>query len=267
MTQTPLEIVETRLGFKFYVRPESFDKGIVHEVVESSSQWNYAHLFQFQPDDILFDVGGHIGTFSCRFASQVKQVYAFEPDPTNALLFRKNLELNGIQNVMLNEVALIAGEDQTQTFYLNTKKLTAAHSFHVKNGREGITVQCRKFTDYVSEFKPTCVKLDTEGSEYPLFETLPDEYWSQFRQFVFEWHFGANKDGDHTKYAQIIERMKQVFPYVKAPEAGKGPWALCVACAHEDIFPSIEEVKEQRKQTRKKRSNAKESGEKTQDSV
>lgn len=250
MSDTTLKVVEVPLGPKFYVREGSFDEGIVHEVCKSVSQWSYANLFQFKKDDILFDVGGHIGTFSCRFASEVAKVYAFEPDPENASLFRKNLELNGITNVMLNEVALIAGNQQTETFYLNTKRLTAGHSFHVKAGRKPITVQCRKFVDYVAEFKPNKVKLDTEGSEYPLFETLQDTYWSQFEQFVFEWHFGANKDGDHQKYFDIVKRMQEVFPFVKAPDPGKAPWALCVACAHENIWPSVEEVQEMKKESR-----------------
>jgi FkbM family methyltransferase len=230
-----LQVLQSKSGKQFYVRPDSFDYGIVNEVVDSKSEMSYANLCTFNQDDVWFDIGGHIGTFSCRFAPFVKQIIAFEPDQDNAFLFRKNIELNGVANVQLHNVALIESSELTRTFYLNTKKLTAGHSFYAVRGRQAVTVQCRKLTDYVDEYHPNKIKLDTEGSEQKLFQELPDLYWSQFNQLVFEWHFLINRDKDHSQYEKVLEQMKRNFPFVKSRTTAKA-WTTVVACAQEDIW-------------------------------
>lgn len=52
-----------------------------------------------RPGDCLLDIGAHIGTFSvpfARFAGEAGRVIAFEANPANFSLLRKNVDLNGL---------------------------------------------------------------------------------------------------------------------------------------------------------------------------
>src|SRR5215831_1636534 len=57
----------------------------------------------------VFDVGANIGFYSVLFSKWVGQdgrVIAYEPDPTNIKLLRRNLALNCCDNVIVRPVAL-----------------------------------------------------------------------------------------------------------------------------------------------------------------
>jgi Methyltransferase FkbM domain len=61
------------------------------------------------PGDVFVDVGAHVGWFTTIAARRVGssgQVIACEPYPENAAAFRKNLALNGMQDVLVVESAL-----------------------------------------------------------------------------------------------------------------------------------------------------------------
>lgn len=68
------------------------------------------------PGGVLLDVGAHIGRWSLRLAAKASQVYSVEPNPTTAAVFRYHLNLNGITNVKLFEVA---AWDQADTLHLD----------------------------------------------------------------------------------------------------------------------------------------------------
>jgi FkbM family methyltransferase len=62
---------------------------------------------------VAIDGGANIGLYSLLFAKLVGEtgrVVAFEPDPVNAGRLRRNLELNGVTCVEVEEIALWAGD-------------------------------------------------------------------------------------------------------------------------------------------------------------
>jgi FkbM family methyltransferase len=70
------------------------------------------------PGDVFVDVGAHVGwftTIAARCVGPDGQVIACEPYPENAAALRKNLALNGMQNVLVVESAL---GDQPGTLHL-----------------------------------------------------------------------------------------------------------------------------------------------------
>lgn len=51
------------------------------------------------PDGVFLDVGAHVGHYALRFARRCRRVIAIEPNPLAASGLRRNVALNGIQNV------------------------------------------------------------------------------------------------------------------------------------------------------------------------
>ena len=59
---------------------------------------------EISKNDVVVDIGANIGYYTLIFAKLVGEngkVFAFEPDPSNFALLKKNVELNGFRNVVL----------------------------------------------------------------------------------------------------------------------------------------------------------------------
>ena len=59
--------------------------------------------------NVVLDIGANIGYYTLIFAKLVGEngkVFAFEPDPTNFALLKKNVEMNGYKNVVLVQRAV-----------------------------------------------------------------------------------------------------------------------------------------------------------------
>ena len=84
-------------GIDFEVRPSTNDLDLIspkHEPLTTS--W-----FQVRANDIVVDVGAHIGRYALMAAVNQASVIAIEPDPSNFLLLERNVKLNRRTNVVL----------------------------------------------------------------------------------------------------------------------------------------------------------------------
>ena len=91
-------------GIEFEVRPRTNDLDLVspkHEPVTTS--W-----FQVRANDVVVDVGAHIGRYALMAAANDANVIAVEPDPSNFRLLEKNVKSNGRSNVLLVPEAMTA---------------------------------------------------------------------------------------------------------------------------------------------------------------
>lgn len=120
--------------------------------------------------DVVLDIGANIGYYTLLFASRVGlagHVYAFEPDPENFGLLRRNVELNGYENVTTVEAA-VADERTTLTLYLSDE--SKAHRIYDAGGGRGTaTVEAVQLDGWFAEqgdgLKIDVVKMDIEGAE------------------------------------------------------------------------------------------------------
>ncbi len=142
----------------YMVRQMDVDEGdVLRDLLEMSG-----------PSDVLWDVGANVGVYSCLFAQKFPgaKVVAFEPQPEVASLLRRNVELNGAENVSVMEVALSDrfGEGGMGSSGSELPVNTGA-TFLVDEG-EGVDVfrgddllRCRRAPC------PSVVKMDIEGLE------------------------------------------------------------------------------------------------------
>jgi FkbM family methyltransferase len=215
---------DTYRGFK--VRPESgADKGAVRE-----GDWKVfiAHL---RPDDIVADIGAHIGTTTRKFQEAgVRQVLAFEPEPDNFTLLRLNTD----EDAILVEAAVATAVGYAA---LSVSKSTMSHSLRQKRGALAqLEVPTVAFRDVLEDpmrwgaVGPiTAAKIDCEGGEF-LFKTdllaLPDT----LRLVAIEFHkMQVTRDGqavpsEEQLWAKQIcdSLLGQGFTFIDGPRITPG---------------------------------------------
>lgn len=151
---------------------------------------------------VFWDIGGNAGVYSlavARNAAPDSAITAFEPNPTMAARFLRNVGLNGFRNIRLEQVALGAADGETRlTLPGNLGQATTAPDAATWTG-PGITVPLRRLAPYVLAVprgEINLLKIDIEGAEPaclgPFFAEVPQALWPDL--VLFE-HAHAGKWG------------------------------------------------------------------------
>ena len=121
-------------------------------------------------------MGAHVGLVSLQVAARRVgvgvAVHAFEPSSINAARFRRNVELNAIQDVTLNQVAVGDREGEAElawdaagTDYAGSR-LTESGRFSDGSGVERVrTILLDRYAEERAIERVDVLKLDVEGSE------------------------------------------------------------------------------------------------------
>jgi FkbM family methyltransferase len=126
--------------------------------------------------DTIVDVGAHWGYFTLLAASlcgERGRVFAFEPHPRNFSLLTKNVEANGLTNVVPVQKAISNRAGRAKLFLA---RITAGHSLDSlppeessggSAAKEAIGVDTVALDDFFarSSVEPRLVKMDIEGAE------------------------------------------------------------------------------------------------------
>jgi FkbM family methyltransferase len=129
---------------------------------------------ELRPGMTVVDGGANIGYFSLLFARLVGpagRVYAFEPDPRNFELLRKNIGRNGYRNVVAAPLAL-ARESGRRTFSRSPNNF-ADHCLGEGLGqRERLEVEVARLDDFFADLPKQVhfLKLDVQGAEFAVIE-------------------------------------------------------------------------------------------------
>lgn len=111
-------------------------------------------------DMVVLDMGAYIGYFTLLFSGLVGsgQVYAFEPQPANFDLLKKNIELNNLKNVI--PVNSAVSDSKTKL------RFSSNYASSSVSDKGDIEVDAIRIDDFLpKERKVDVVKLDVEGHE------------------------------------------------------------------------------------------------------
>jgi FkbM family methyltransferase len=129
--------------------------------------------------DVVVDVGAHWGYFTLLAASLCGthgRVFAFEPHPRNLALLEKNVEANGLTNVVVVPKAI---SNRAGTAKLFQSRSTTGHSIDSVvllqlegtpgggSAKESIAVDTVALDDFFAQGSvgPRLIKMDIEGAE------------------------------------------------------------------------------------------------------
>ena len=192
LTNDKIVVFETKTGLKIKIRVKSTD------LMALTNVWMINEYdvdgFEINSSDIIIDVGAHIGLFSLLVSQFCKtgKIFSFEPIRENFDLLVSNLALNHIENVFPFNVGVSKKSGKLNLFLNNDQ---SAHSIFPK-GSESITVEATSLQKIFDEKQiSSCklLKLDCEGAEYDIIDSLPVEYLDKIQNMAIEYHLADPK--------------------------------------------------------------------------
>jgi len=158
--------VRTILGSKMELMPEK--EGLDRDLLLDSIREPVAtgHIMSIlREDDVVLEVGANIGYYALMEASRCRKIYAIEPHPENVERLKRNIELNGYDNIEVQH----AGFGETDgKLKLYTSELSNWHTAKENPGSSGeyIEVDCYTIDTFAKNHDtPTFIKMDVEGFE------------------------------------------------------------------------------------------------------
>ena len=205
LTKKDYVIFETRSGLKIKIRVNSTDLMALTHVwmIQEYSDDD----FPISNDDVIIDVGAHIGLFAL-FASQFcknGKIFCYEPIKENYKILIENIEMNQIQNIFPNNLAVTKKTSRVKIF-LNDDQ--SGHSMFIQN-KNFVEVDSKSLSDiFIDNGIKECnfLKLDCEGAEYEIVESLPSDLFTKINKTVIEYHMVDTKP---ELLEQLINKLKQ----------------------------------------------------------
>ena len=205
LTKKPTVIFETKNGIKIMLRTNSTDlMALTHVwlIGEYSKQ-----DFQIKKTDVVIDVGAHIGLFSL-YASQnctKGKIFAFEPIKENYEILESNKKLNDFSNIQ-SENCAISNVTSKITLYQSNDE--SGHSKFIQTNNP-VEVASKSLNDFFKENRLESVnllKLDCEGSEYEIIDSLEDKYFEMTEKMIIEYHLADSNP-------ELLEKLKNKLKY------------------------------------------------------
>lgn len=155
MNETTINLNNIEYNFLYYDFFDDYYYNNGRGVEPQTRRWFTEVL---KPDDIIFDIGAHIGLYTTLFSTITNNVYSFEPTSTYENLLLPNLEKNNIKNV--NTYKLAFGLNKG-IFNEKIYKIWGQSPF--EDEYEFTTLD--DFIDSTG-IKPTFLKIDVDGFDY-----------------------------------------------------------------------------------------------------
>jgi len=122
-------------------------------------------------DGVFIDCGANIGLYSLYLSTFVPKasIHAFEPLQRNLGFLKKNLELNGITSVKVNEFGLSNEEKEIDIFIVDEQNFGRTSEFSDNKDDKSERILLKTLDGYCEENNITelaFIKVDIEGAEF-----------------------------------------------------------------------------------------------------
>jgi FkbM family methyltransferase len=174
---------------RFRVRVNSADILLIWEI------WKFRvyedSRFPINPQDIVVDLGAHIGIFAVWAAQRAHlgTVFAYEASRANYELLVENKRLNQAENLRVKNLAVFDKPGQHDFYQPGGNGALGSLMQDQRAPKE--TVTAITLESLFKEHRLDHVdylKLDVEGAEYPILLNCPAETLRRVRHLVLEYH-------------------------------------------------------------------------------
>ena len=199
-------IFETKTGLKIKIRVNSTDLMALTHVWMIQEYSNSD--FEINDSDVVIDIGAHIGLFTL-FASQFckrGKIFCFEPIKENYELLVENINSNKIKNIIPFNLAVSKVSGSVKIF-LNDDY--SGHSMFLETN-DFVIVKSKSLFDIFSENNiQECnfLKLDCEGAEYEIINSLSSEFLNKIKKLTIEYHLA---DTHPELLEQLVKKLRKL---------------------------------------------------------
>jgi FkbM family methyltransferase len=152
---------------------------------------------------VVVDVGAHIGVFSIEASEKTNRVFSYELNPSTFEILQKNVEFHNAENVEIFNKGL-SGKNEEKRIRGKDKSLMT--SVEIEAGKSSDKVKLFSFQEEIEKILPelknrtNLLKLDCEGSEFPILEKTSADTLQLFNTILIEYHenVGSASDLIHT---------------------------------------------------------------------
>ncbi len=180
----------------------------------------------------VVDVGAHVGAFALEVARRFPgaQVFCFEPNPRACSYLRRNIEDNGLEtriSVVPKAVSSYAGRAVMFDARGGSTLLPSLQEAE----RPQFEVEVMSFGEALEACggRADLVKLDCEGSEYPILLETPDALWAKIERVLLEYHPAAGLGWGDVKrrLGELGFRVVWHEPHPRVADHGVAFFARC----------------------------------------
>jgi FkbM family methyltransferase len=171
--------------------------------------------------DTVIDIGANIGDDTLNMARLVGNeghVYAFEPEPKNFMLLKKNINANKYENISAEKLA-ISDQNRNKKLYMSENNMADHRLYDSNDHRSFIEVKTIKLDSYFKNknINIDFIKIDIQGSEMKAFLGMSDLLkTSKYPNILTEfWPFGLNSCGSGPKaFLSYLHNIGYRFLYI-----------------------------------------------------
>ncbi|MBV6644208.1 MAG: FkbM family methyltransferase [Cyclobacteriaceae bacterium] len=185
----------------FYPR---YDNGKIHEPMATD-----VFIDHIKNNSQVLDIGGHLGYFSCiagKLAINGK-VHVFEVDPNCINFIKKNLTINNLDNVEINNCA-VANSGGTVKIPKNENP-NPELVINSTSSDDYIEVETKIIDDFLTQnnFTPDFIKIDIEGAEGMALEGMKNTLANSSPTLLIEIHVNNLQTNFHTDYKEVLKLL------------------------------------------------------------
>lgn len=165
--------------------------------------------FEILEDDVIIDIGGHIGLFAlyASIMSPKGKIISIEPYPQNFLLLKENIINNNLNNTIFVNKAITDSNKNIELFIDTCDD--AAHSIY-DNGKNSICINGITLGEIMNKnqiSKCDMLKMDCEGAEFEIIKSLSDDDLLKIEKLCLEYHLKGNNSLPLESLKNRLEKM------------------------------------------------------------
>ena len=215
-------------GVSLLVRPETWDANIAREVIDGDVY--RARNWVPQNPVTVFDVGGHIGSFTRWLATRLPKMrgFVFEMDESNQQVIEQNVA--DLHNVRLVRAALGGRSGEVWRGPVQTVNTGGGGIFwDASSGAAKVTAI--SIIDFMRDSGVEYIdllKLDCEGSEFSILDALAAEP-SGLQRRVGCVRAEVHATRDEARFIRLMDQLRASFPFVDVAPTGSAALSMVYA--------------------------------------
>ncbi len=159
-----MKLIRTKLGDKIFFFRKG-DKTVGERIALRKFEKFETYLMKrlAKNANTVVDVGANIGYYTMILSKLAKKVVAFEPEPMNLVILRKNITTNKINNVDIVDMA-VSDKVEALSLGLSNENYGDHQINSDEPGRQRVQINATTLDDSVKD-EISIIKIDTQGWE------------------------------------------------------------------------------------------------------